>query len=61
MRKLARTGLIVTLLGLPAGLGMTGCTDNAGGNENTKTKGVVAPDAPQSPEEYYKQHKATLK
>jgi hypothetical protein len=64
MRKLAHIGLIVALLGLPMGLVTTGCSDNAGGNEESKineTKGVVPPDAPKSPEEYYKQHKATVK
>jgi hypothetical protein len=61
MRKLACSGLVVALLGLPMGLVTTGCSDNAGGNEEAsvnQTKGVVPPNAPKTPEDYYKQHKA---
>jgi hypothetical protein len=63
MMKLVRTGLIVTVFGWPLGLGLTGCNDNAGGNEDgvmDKTpggKGTVAPNTPSTPEEYYKQHR----
>jgi len=64
MRRLARFGLAVTLLGLPMGLVTSGCSDDVGGNEDRElkaTKGVVAPDAPDSPEEYHKKHTATVK
>jgi hypothetical protein len=62
MRKLARSGLVVALLGLPMGFATTGCSDNAGGNEDeavNKTKGTVPADAPQTPEEYQARHKGT--
>jgi len=49
---------------LPMGLVTSGCSDDVGGNEDRElkaTKGVVAPDAPDSPEEYHKKHTATVK
>jgi hypothetical protein len=67
MRKLACSSLVVALLGLPLGLVMTGCSDDAGGNESgvmEKTqggKGIVAPDAPQEPQDYFKTHSGAKK
>jgi hypothetical protein len=67
MRKLARSSLVVALLGLPLGLVTTGCSDDAGGNEAgvmDKTqggKGTVGPDAPKEPEDYYKSHSEAKK
>jgi hypothetical protein len=64
MRKIALSVLVVASLGLPMGFVTTGCSDNAGGNEDSvarTTKGTVAPDAPSTPEDYYKQHKAGKK
>jgi len=59
MWKLAGSSLALVLFGLTLGLAPMGCSDDAGGNENgvmEKTeggKGVVAPDAPKSQQEYY--------
>jgi len=58
MRKFALSSLVVALLGLPMGLVTTGCSDDAGGNENKivkTTKGTVAPNTPNDMEEYAKQ------
>jgi hypothetical protein len=60
MRKLVHASLVVALLGLPIGLVTTGCSDDAGGNENSKvnqTKGVLPPNSPNNPEDYYNQRK----
>ena len=60
MRKLLGCNLAIALFGLTLALVPAGCSDNAGGNEDgvmAKTeggKGVTPPDAPKSPEEYYK-------
>jgi hypothetical protein len=64
MRKLALSGLIVALFGLPMGLVTTGCSDDTGGNEDKvlrTTKGTVAPDTPQTQEEFYQRQKAKKK
>lgn len=68
MRKIVLSCLFSAALGFPLCLGVTGCdSDNAGGNESgvmDKTeggKGVAAPDAPTSEEEFYKRQNAAKK
>jgi len=67
MRMLVRPLLVIALLGLPLCLVPAGCADDAGGNEakvmdqTAGKRGVVAPDAPKTYEDYAAQRRKTAK